>query len=101
MIGKDPAQVMNAASAEIACARRIPRGETKDRDFRKGSRGRAYCDDLQQFISLFFNVSVPQNVTPDFIDAVKPLALDLLQRWTIPSLRQLVDHHVHTGSNGE
>jgi hypothetical protein len=53
MFGKDPMEVMEAASAEITYARRIHRETTKDRDFRRGSRGRAYCDDLQQLISLF------------------------------------------------
>lgn len=91
MFGKDPSQVMDAASAEITYARRNHREKTKDRDFRKGSRGRAYCDDLQQLIRLFFNLSVPGNVTPEFVDAVRPLALDLLRRWRIPSLSQLVD----------
>ena len=88
MFGKDPLQVMEAASAEITCARLIHKEKTKDRDFRKGSRGRAYCDDLQQLISLFAG-SAPDKVSPEFIDAVKPLASHLLQKWEILGL-----HHI-------
>jgi hypothetical protein len=89
MFGKDPMQVMEAASAEITYARRIHREETKDRDFRRGSRGRAYCDDLQRLISLFMG-PVTDKISPEFLDAVRPLALHLLQRWEIVGLRQLV-----------
>src|ERR1700676_5008163 len=88
MFGKDPLQLMEAASAEITYARLIHQEKTKDRDFRRGSKGRAYCDDLQQLISLFAG-SVPDNVSPEFIDAVKPLASHLLQKWEIPGLRQV------------
>jgi hypothetical protein len=89
MFGKDPLEVTEAASAEITYARQIHRQKTKDRDFRKGSRGRAYCDDLQQFISLFMG-SVPDSVSPEFVAAVKPLALHLLQRWEVVGLRKLL-----------
>jgi hypothetical protein len=89
MFGKDPLQVMDAASAEIIHARLIHQEKTKDRDFRRGSRGRAYCDDLQQLISLFMG-SAPDKVSPQFLDAVKPLALHLLQRWEILGLRQIL-----------
>ena len=81
--------MMEAASAEITNARRNHRDKTNGRDFRKGSRGRAYCDDLQRFVSLFMG-SVPDRVSPEFLDAVKPLALDLLQRLEIVGLRKLV-----------
>lgn len=89
MFGNDPLQVIDAASAEITYARLNHREKTKDRDFRKGSRGRTYCDDLQQLISLFTG-SVSDKVSPGFCDAVKPLALHLLQRWEIVGFRQLV-----------
>jgi hypothetical protein len=89
MFGKDPLQVMDAASAEITYARLIHREKTKDRDFRRGSRGRAYRDDLQQLISLFMG-SASDKVSPQFVDAVRPLALHLLQKWEILGLRQLL-----------
>lgn len=71
MFENDPIQVMDAASAEITYARRIHREKTKDRNFRTGSRGRAYCEDLQRLISLFMG-SAPDKVSPEFLDAVKP-----------------------------
>lgn len=89
MFDKDPMQVMEAASAEITYARTIHREKTKDRDFQRGSRGRVYCDDLQQLIALFMG-SVRDEMSPEFLDAVKPLAMNLLQRWEIVGLRQLV-----------
>ena len=89
MFGKDPMQVMEAAAAEIARARRIHRKKTRDRDFRSGSRGRAYCDHLQQLISIFMG-SATDKMSPEFLDAVNPLAVDLLQKWEIVGLRQIV-----------
>lgn len=90
MFGKNPVEVMEAASAEITYARQSHRKKTKDRDFRKGSRGRAYCEDLRQFISLFMG-SFPDTVSPEFVAAVKPLAVHLLQRWEMVGLRELVE----------
>jgi hypothetical protein len=91
MIGKDPLQVIDAASAEITYARLIHQQKTKDRNFRRGSRGRVYCDDLQQLISLLMG-SAPDRVSSEFINAMRPLALHLLQKWEIVGLRQVVAH---------
>ena len=46
MHGKNPLEVMDAASAEITSARRLHREATNRSDFRKGSKGREYCDSL-------------------------------------------------------
>src|SRR5947209_7006597 len=89
MFGKDPMQVMEAASAEITYARRNHREKTKDSNFRRGSKGRAYCEDLQQFIALFMG-TVPDQISPEFSNAVRPLALHLFQKWEIVSLRELI-----------
>ena len=89
MIGKDPLQVIDAASAEITYARLIHQQMTKDRNFRRESRGRIYCDDLQQLISLFMG-SAPDKVSPEFVDAVSPLAPLLQQKWDILGLRQIL-----------
>jgi hypothetical protein len=89
MFGKNPTEVMDAASAEITYARRIHRSTTKDRDFRKGSRGQAYCDELMHLISLFVG-TVPENVSPEFVNAVQTLALHLVPRVEIIALRKLL-----------
>jgi hypothetical protein len=86
MFGKDPIAVMDAASAEITYARRNHRETTKDGDFRKGSRGRAYCDDLQRLIGLCMG-SIPSDAPPNFLSTVKPLVMHLLQKWEIGDLR--------------
>lgn len=87
MIGRDCLAVMDAASAEAALAQRTHRERTGRGTFRTGSRGRQYCDDLQQLISMLMNGSVPPDVSPEFLWAAKPLVDDLLLRWEIGDLR--------------
>ena len=89
MRGKDPLAVMEAASAEISYARRLHREATKESDFRKGSKGRKYCENLQRIISMLMNGSVPAGSTSEFLITVKPLIQELLQRWEIGNLRQV------------
>lgn len=88
MRGKDPMAVMEAASAEISYARRLHRESTKESDFRKGSRGREYCENLQKMIRMLMNGSVPDGSSPEFLITIKPLIDELLKRWEIGSLRQ-------------
>jgi hypothetical protein len=81
MVGKDLLfEVMDAASAEITYVRQIHRQTTKDQNFRKGSKGRLYCEDLQRLISLIVNGSVPADATTAFLHAVKPLKWERDQR---------------------
>lgn len=89
MIGKDPMEVMEAASAEITYARRDHRERTRESGFRIGSRGRAYCETLQILIGLFMG-SAPETIPPDFARAVRPLAVDLLRRCEIKGLRDVM-----------
>jgi len=89
MLGKDLMDVMDCASAEIGYARRFHREATKDSDFRKGSKGRVYCDDLQKLISMLMNGAVPNDSSPEFLVSVKPLILGLLKKWDIGNLRQV------------
>ena len=91
LVGKDPLQVIDAASAEITYARLIHQEKRKNRDFRRGSRGRAYCDDLQQLISLFMG-STTDKVSQEFLDAVDPLARHLLQRWRFLDFANFLPH---------
>jgi hypothetical protein len=100
MLGKDPTAVLDAASAEITYARRNHRETTKDADFRKGSRGRAYCDNLQRLVGLCMG-SIPSDPTPDFLMTVKPLVMNLLQRWEIGDLRQFFADVPDEGLPGE
>ena len=90
MSGKDPLAVIDAASQEGCYARGIHRHNTKGQDFRKGSRGRMYCEDLQRLVSLLVNGSVPPGATPHFLFAVKPLIVQLLQKWEIGNLRRFL-----------
>ena len=90
MIGKDPMEVMNAASAEITYVRRLHREKTNQADFRSGSKGRTYCDDLQRLISVFMG-SLPDDVPQEFVTAVAPLAFHLLQKCEIVGFRKLLN----------
>jgi hypothetical protein len=82
-------EVLDAASAEITYAHRNHKERTKEWNFRKGSRGRTYCDDLQMLISLFMG-SVPERPPSEFLNALMPLAMDLLKRCEIVGFRQVV-----------
>ncbi len=88
MHGKDPWEVMDAACVEIGSARRLHREATKCSDFRKGSKGREYCDSLQMLISMIMNGTVPDGASSSFLTTVKPLFVHLLQKWQIGTLRQ-------------
>ena len=89
MHGKNPIEVMDAASAEITSARRLHREATKRSDFRKGSKGREYCDSLQMLISLLMNGTIPDGAGPAFLTVVKPLADHLHKKWELGTLRQV------------
>jgi hypothetical protein len=86
MFGKDPNQITSAASAEITYAQQNERKRTGGRSFRVGSRGRVYCDDLQDLIRAIMG-TVPDKTSPIFQTAVRPLAHHLLQKWGIVGLR--------------
>lgn len=86
MLDKDPAAVTEAASAEICYARYNHRILTRDSDFRPGSKGRKYCEDLQELIRMVMNGSYPSEPRPDFIEAVTPLIKTLLRKWHIGEL---------------
>lgn len=87
--GKDLPAVMRAVSVEISMARLLHRKTTNGRDFRKGSKGDEYCENLQKLLSMLMNGSVPNGSTPEFLWAVKPLVQQLLQEWEIGDLRQV------------
>lgn len=89
MLENDLSAVMDAISEEITEARFHHRTTTKERNFRKGSRGRAYCEDLQRLLCMLINGCIVENSTPEFLWAVKPLFQRLLQEWEMGNLRQV------------
>ena len=88
MLRKDPLAIMDAASPEITYARRLHREATGESDFREGSNGLKYCENLQKLIFMLTNGKVPANSTPEFLATVEPLVRQLLQKWDIGNLRQ-------------
>src|SRR3972149_12027881 len=66
-------EILYAASGEISFARRLHRKNTKDNDFRRGSRGAKYCDDLQRLVRVLMNGTLPPDTPPEFIVTVRPL----------------------------
>jgi hypothetical protein len=88
MLGRDLLHVIEAASTEAARARRNYRRKANS-DFRRGSRGHAYCADLKRLISLLMG-SIPEELSTEFLESVAPLALHLLASQEIVALRQVV-----------
>lgn len=85
VMDQDPGKVIEAISAEITYARHNHRATTKDRDFRKGSKGRKYCDDLMVLLRMFMGSGKP-NPDTEFLSAISPLMCRLLTRWQIGEL---------------
>ena len=93
MLEKDPVSITQDAATEIHHAHQLHSKSMKKTDFRKGSRGSEYCEDLQKLISLVMNGSVPAGSSPEFLAAVSPLIQKLLTKWEIGSLRQDFSKH--------
>jgi hypothetical protein len=85
---KDPLQIMEAASAEAALARKLHRRKTNNPNFRPGSKGDAYCTQLQNLISTLMNGSIPTQAPPTFREEIRPLMVKILENWSIGNLRQ-------------
>jgi len=88
MRNKDPMEVMDAACVEIYTARELHKKKTTQSDFRKGSKGAEYCEDLQRLVSLVMSGSVPSGCSGDFMKTVKPPIEDLLTRYRIGNLKE-------------
>jgi hypothetical protein len=85
---KDPIAVIDIASTEAWLARKLHRQTTQDDDFRRGSRGRAYCDDLRRLVFVLMNGEFPADTSDKFKIALRPLAINVLHSYEIGSLRQ-------------
>ncbi|MGO9950839.1 MAG: hypothetical protein ACLPN1_01355 [Dissulfurispiraceae bacterium] len=92
MQGRDIKDVMDAAGAEIYNACRLHRETTQKDNFREGSTGSKYCENLKHLVSLLLNGSVPAGCTTEFLITVKPLVQQLLQKWEIGNLRKVFSH---------
>jgi hypothetical protein len=88
MIDRDPVAILEAASAEIAYCRHNHCQPTKQLDFRKGSKGRQYCDDLQMLVRVLMNGQLPNDIDPRFKAAIAPLITVLLRKWRIGALHE-------------
>ncbi|MCL4466055.1 MAG: hypothetical protein M1389_08510 [Chloroflexi bacterium] len=89
MIGKDYMTIIDDACAEATYAPQLHREPSGRSGFRKGSRGREYCDNLQRLVSLLVNGEVPEDATPEFLAGVEPLVQYVLRKREIGNLRQL------------
>ena len=81
----DPLAAIDAACKEIAWHRRLHRAETGQRDFRSGSKGRRYCDQLRHLVFLIMQGQVPSGAHETFRRDVTPLVRRLLKRWDLVS----------------
>lgn len=86
--GLNPATALDAVSREIWAVRRHHQQQTKERDFRAGSKGRIYCEELKSLVSLLMNGTPPSPIRQGFLDDVRPLVSHLLKGWDIGELRR-------------
>lgn len=86
MVDQNLATVLHTASAEISYSRRNHRLQTGRRSFRKGSKGRKYCDHLMALIRMLMNGRMPENPDAEFMSAVSPLMRRFLMKWQVGEL---------------
>jgi hypothetical protein len=86
MLGKDPASVMYAASAEISSIRHNHKIKTRSTTLRKGSKAKVYCYHLMELINLLMNGRMPTNPDKVFMSAVSPLVRWIMLKWKIGGL---------------
>lgn len=84
---KDYIALIDAITGEAWLARHLHKKTTQDSDFRRGSRGRKYCEDLQLFVKVLVNGRILPDTTPEFIAAAKPLIQKVLLKHEIGDLR--------------
>jgi hypothetical protein len=89
MVGHDLLWIIDTASTEATYAQHLHEQASGRFEFRPGSRGRRYCDDLQSLVSMLMNGRVPADASAGFTAAVKPLVIDLLKKWDISDLRSV------------
>ncbi|MCW8934989.1 MAG: hypothetical protein OQK98_09730 [Gammaproteobacteria bacterium] len=87
VIGKDPGRIIEEASAEITRAKRLHKMNTRDSSFRKGSKGKSYCEKLQHLVYTMMNGSIPTNTPPEFKSEIRPLVKRVLEQWDVGQLR--------------
>jgi hypothetical protein len=85
----DVMSALDAVTRESAAARRQHRHRTREQNFRAGSKGRLYCDDLKALVSLLVNGTTPDSIRDGFLKDVRPLVMHLLERWEIGDLRKI------------
>ncbi len=89
MLGKNLIAVIKETSAEIGNARKLHLEATKGKDFPIGSKGSKYCSNLQRLVSILVNGSVPNNASQEFLNSIRRLIINLLQKWEIGNLRSV------------
>lgn len=85
----DPLQVINLACAESHHHRHINRRLTRASDFRSGSKGRRYCEELKMLVAIFVNGQVPESASLEYREAIAPLVRRVLKAgWWYGDLAQ-------------
>jgi len=83
----DPLQVIDLACAESHHHRQVNKRLTGTSDFRSGSKGRRYCDDLKMLVSIFVNGQVPDAASQEYRQAIAPLVRRVLKAgWRVGDL---------------
>lgn len=80
---------LDAVTQESASVRRQNLHLTRKQNFRIGSKGRIYRDDLSALVSLLVNGTTPDSIRVGFLKDVRPLVMHLLQQVEIGDLRKI------------
>lgn len=94
---EDYIALIDTISGEAALALRLHKKTTRESDFRKGSRGRKYRKDLQDFVRILMNGRIPSDTSPEFIEIAKPLIQKILLKHEIGDLRRSLSENAWIG----
>ena len=83
----DPLQVIDLACAESHHHRQANKRLTGSSNFRSGSKGRRYCDDLKMLVSILVNGQIPSDASSEYRQAIAPLVRRVLKSgWRVGDL---------------
>ena len=85
----DPLQIIDLACAEAHYHRQAQKKLTGSSNFRPGSKGRQYCENLKMLVAIFVNGQVPHAASPDYRESIAPLVRRVLKAgWRVGNLAQ-------------
>ena len=85
----DPLQIVDIACGEIHYHLQANKKLTGLSNFRSGSKGRLYCEQLQMLVTIFVNGQVPSSSSIEFRHDIEPLVRRVLKAgWHVGNLEK-------------